>query len=114
MGFWLWQNFEKGSSVADWYAGLTADLKAHMRSHYTRFVDTIQCYYLGADWKQHVQLKYESQRFRQYGHEKETPHQFIMRRILYTVLGCFSRFRQTPPKKSIISAPRIPLVGLVC
>ncbi|KZP14654.1 hypothetical protein FIBSPDRAFT_751523, partial [Athelia psychrophila] len=84
MGFWLWKNFEKGSSVAEWYAGLTSDLKAHMRSHYTHFVDTIQRYFLGSEWKQYIQLKYENQSFRQSGHDKETPHQFIMRRILYT------------------------------
>lgn len=83
MGFWLWKNFEKGSSVTDWYAGLTTALKDHMRSHYTHFIDTIQQYYLGAEWKQHVQLKFENQRFRQYSHEKESLHQFIMRRILY-------------------------------
>lgn len=84
MGFWLWKRFKEGSSVADWYAGLTSDLKAHMRSHYTNFVDTIQRYFLGAEWKQYIQLKYENQHFRQTGHDKESPHQFIMRRILYT------------------------------
>lgn len=84
MGFWLWKRFKEGSSVADWYTGLTSDLKAHMRAHYTNFADTIQRYYLGAEWKQYIQLKYENQRFRQSGHDKETPHQFIMRRILYT------------------------------
>ncbi|KZP21110.1 hypothetical protein FIBSPDRAFT_741208, partial [Athelia psychrophila] len=84
MGFWLWKQFEKNSPVADWYAGLTSDLKAHMRAHYSNFIDTIQRYYLGSEWKQYIQLKYENQRFRQSGREKETPHQFIMRRILYT------------------------------
>lgn len=84
MGFSLWKRFKEGSSVADWYTGLTSDLKAHMRSHYTNFADTIQHYFLGAEWKQYIQLKYENQCFRQSGHEKETPHQFIMRRILYT------------------------------
>ncbi|KZP24428.1 hypothetical protein FIBSPDRAFT_735857 [Athelia psychrophila] len=55
-----------------------------MRSHYTHFVDTIQRYFLGSEWKQYIQLKYENQSFRQAGHEKESPHQFIMCRILYT------------------------------
>lgn len=92
MGFWLWKNLETGSAVANWYANLTANVKDHMRSHFTHFVSVIQQYFLGQEWQQYIQLKYEQQRFRQRGHDQETPHQFIMRRILYTQM-----LLQVPP-----------------
>ncbi|KAF7986132.1 hypothetical protein HWV62_38486 [Athelia sp. TMB] len=84
MGFWLWKTLKKDSGVARWYAGLSTNLKTWMRIHYLNYVEVILHYYLGREWQQHVELQYQQQTFRQKGHEQETPHDFILRRILYT------------------------------
>ncbi|KAF7968769.1 hypothetical protein HWV62_29370 [Athelia sp. TMB] len=84
MGFWLWKTLKKDTPVAKWYAALSTDLKAWMRGHYLNYVEVLQHYFLGRDWQQYIELEYQQQLFRQPGHEKESPHDFIMRRILYT------------------------------
>lgn len=84
MGFWLWQTLKPGSAVAGWYTALPSALKQWMRGHYLHYVEAIRHYFLGRDWQQYVELQYQQQSFRQTGHENESPHEFIMRRILYT------------------------------
>ncbi|KAF7974579.1 hypothetical protein HWV62_11958 [Athelia sp. TMB] len=78
MGFWLFRTLKAGSGVAQWYATLAADMKTWMREHYSHYIQAIQHYYLGCEWQQHIQLKYQRQTFRQSGHETESPHEFIM------------------------------------
>lgn len=52
-----------------------------MRSHYLHYIETIKFYFLGRPWQQKMCYKLEAQRFRQLGHEKETPHHYFIRRI---------------------------------
>ncbi|KAF7971704.1 hypothetical protein HWV62_20053 [Athelia sp. TMB] len=86
MAFWMFRTLKPDSGVAQWYAVLPPDWKTWMRAHYTRFIEVVLHYYLGREWQRHIQLQYQQQSFRQDGHLGETPHEFIMRRILYTRL----------------------------
>jgi hypothetical protein len=48
------------------------------------YLEGIKVYWLGNLWQQQKQREYSEQYFRQPGHTRESPHDFIMRRILYT------------------------------
>lgn len=54
-----------------------------MRAHYLNYVETIKYYFLGRPWQQRMQFELETQRFRQAGHEMETPHHYFIRRIRF-------------------------------
>ena len=84
LGYWLWMNLEDGSDIKDWFTTLTYDEQAHMRSHYINYLRGIKDGYLGEAWQSKINRVYETQYFRQIGHEKEMPKTFIIRRIMYT------------------------------
>ena len=84
LGYWLWMNLEDGSDIKDWFATLTYEEQAHMRSHYINYLRGIKDGYLGEAWQSKINRVYETQFFRQIGHEKEMPKTFIIRRIMYT------------------------------
>ena len=84
LGYWLWMNLEDGSDIKDWFTTLTYDEQAHMRSHYINYLRGIKDGYLGEAWQSNINRVYETQYFRQIGHEKEMPKTFIIRRIMYT------------------------------
>lgn len=95
LGFWLGQTLEKDSPVEEWYMALSPKWKTYMRAHYLNYVETIKYYFLGRPWQQKMQFELETQRFRQTGHEKETPHHYFIRRIRFVRM-----FLQVPPDSS--------------
>ena len=83
LGYWLWMNLEDGSDIKDWFTTLTYAEQAHMRSHYINYLRGIKDGYLGEAWQSKINRVYETQYYRQIGHEKELPKTFIIRRIMY-------------------------------
>ena len=83
LGYWLWMNLEDGSDIKDWFAMLTFEEQAHMRSHYINYLRGIKDGYLGEAWQSKINRVYEGQYFRQIGHERELPKTFIIRHIMY-------------------------------
>ncbi|KAJ7918044.1 hypothetical protein B0H13DRAFT_2321827 [Mycena leptocephala] len=84
LGFWLGMRLEAGSPVQEWYIGLPGAQQALMRQHYILYLQAIKDLYLGRTWQRKMNRVYEMQRFRQRGHENETPQKYLGRRILYT------------------------------
>lgn len=84
LGYWLWNRLVDGSPVQTWFATLTFDQQAKMRSHYMVYLRHIQKDYLGNNWQLRMNAVYENQSFRQTGHERKSPPAFITRRIMYT------------------------------
>ena len=97
LGYWLWKRLEPGSTIRNWYGSLSPLWKTWMRSHYLNYLEGIKIYWLGNLWQQQKQREYSEQYFRQPGHSCESPHDFIMRRILYTREPTW-----TQPKRSFI------------
>lgn len=83
LGFWLGQTLEPNSPAEEWYMTLPPKWKNYMRGHYLNYIDTIKHYFLGRPWQQRMQYEFEAQRFRQAGHEGETPHHYFVRRIRF-------------------------------
>jgi hypothetical protein len=83
LGYWLWSKLTEESSVQRWFATLTFQEQARMRSHYILYLKGIKDLFLGKTWQMKMNDIYESQSFRQAGHERESPADFINRRIMY-------------------------------
>ncbi|KAJ3524492.1 hypothetical protein NM688_g8548 [Phlebia brevispora] len=79
----MWQRLKEGSGPRLWYQTLAPDLKAYMRQHYLHFLTVVRSHYLGDRWLQLLNSEYRVQAFRQKGHSKETPLDFIQWWILY-------------------------------
>ena len=84
LGYWLWNSLKPGSKVQVWFATLTGLEQAKMRSHYIHYLKGIKELFLGKKWQMQMNVAFESQAFRQPGHEREAPSTFIARRIMYT------------------------------
>ena len=84
LGYWLWNSLKPGSKVQVWFATLTGSEQARMRSHYIHYLRGIKELFLGKKWQMQMNVVFESQAFRQPGHECEAPSTFITRRIMYT------------------------------
>ena len=57
-----------------------------MRSHYILYLKGIKDVFLGKSWQMRMNTLFESQSFRQLGHERESPTTFIAWRIMYTCM----------------------------
>jgi hypothetical protein len=75
---------EEGSAVQVWYASLPGEQQVLMRTHWILYLQGIKDMYLGRTWQRKMNRQYELQRFRQKGHETETPQAFIARRTMWT------------------------------
>ena len=84
LGYWLWNSLKPGSKVQVWFATLTGSEQARMRSHYIHYLKGIKELFLGKKWQMQMNVAFESQSFRQPGHDREAPSTFIARRIMYT------------------------------
>ncbi|KAF8174358.1 hypothetical protein K438DRAFT_1609802 [Mycena galopus ATCC 62051] len=84
LGQWLGMRLVEGSPVQVWYSGLPGIQQAVMRRHYLLYLQAIKEHYLGNSWQRRMNSEYERQRFRQRGHETETPRAYIGRRIMWT------------------------------
>lgn len=77
LGDWLWTKLVKGSAIRDWFEMLTLDEQVAMKRNYSTYLEGIRDGFLGEDWLLQVTRTFEEQRFRQKGHERELPQQFI-------------------------------------
>lgn len=84
LGYWLWNSLKAGSKVQVWFSTLTGSEQSKMRSHYIFYLKGIKEMFLGKKWQMQMNVVFESQAFRQSGHEREAPSTFIARRIMYT------------------------------
>jgi hypothetical protein len=86
LGFWLPTRLKEGSSVQLWFFTLPAARQQEMRNHYLVYLQVIKDKYLGKKWCLKMNVKYEGQKFRKPGHDKESPQAFLGRRVRYTRL----------------------------
>ncbi|KAJ7704219.1 hypothetical protein B0H14DRAFT_3526732 [Mycena olivaceomarginata] len=84
LGYWLGMRLTADSPVQIWYASLPGEQQATMRSHWILYLQAIKDMYLGRTWQRKMNRQYEVQRFRQKGHESETPQAFVARRTMWT------------------------------
>ena len=84
LGYWLWFRLKEGSAVRRWFVTLPVTHQSFMRSHYLRFLKGIKDGFLSHRWQLKMNNYYNSQTFRERGHERELPSEFIIRRIIYT------------------------------
>ncbi|EDR11784.1 uncharacterized protein LACBIDRAFT_323973 [Laccaria bicolor S238N-H82] len=84
LGYWLWFRLKDKSPVKSWFITLPLTYQTYMRSHYLKFLKGIKDGYLGHRWQLKMNNYYNSQQFRERGHERESPSEFIVRRIVYT------------------------------
>ena len=84
LGFWLWFRFKERSTVKTWFVTLPIMHQTYMRSHYLKFLKGIKDRFLGTRWQLKMNNYYNSQIFRERGHERESPTEFVMRRSVYT------------------------------
>ena len=84
LGYWLWFRLKEGSGVRNWFVTLPMTHQAFMRSHYLKFLKGIKDGFLGNKWQLKMNNYYNNQTFRERNHEKESPADFITRRIVYT------------------------------
>lgn len=84
LGYWLWNSLKPRSKVQVWFSTLTGLEQVKMRSHYIYYLKGIKEMFLGKKWQMQMNVSFESQAFRQPGHEREAPSTFIARRIMYT------------------------------
>ena len=84
LGYWLWFRLKEKSAVRTWFVTLPMMHQSYMRSHYLKFLKGIKDGFLGARWQLKMNNFYNAQVFRERGHERESPTEFIVRRIVYT------------------------------
>ena len=70
--------------MRSWYQTLPTSWKKWMKRYHLNFLSAVKTHYLGERWLEEKNAEYATQRFRQEGHSKETPLQFVQRRILYS------------------------------
>ncbi|KAJ7176531.1 hypothetical protein C8R46DRAFT_1213104 [Mycena filopes] len=83
LGYWLWTRLKKTSSVYKWFMALPTIQQAAMRAHHLTYLRGIKEGFLGRTWLLQMNLVFEQQSFRQEGHAKEKPQEFIVRSITY-------------------------------
>ena len=84
LGYWLWFRLKEKSTVKTWFVTLPVTHQSYMRTHYLRFLKGIKDGFLGSRWQLKMNNYYNAQTFRERGHEREMPTEFIVRRIVYT------------------------------
>ncbi|KAI0812776.1 hypothetical protein BC629DRAFT_1280051, partial [Irpex lacteus] len=84
MGQHLWLRLKEGSPARVWYYTLSQSWKNWMRRYHLNFLTAVKTLFLGDRWLEDRSAEYATQRFRQDGHQRESPLEFIQRRILYT------------------------------
>ncbi|KAI0733878.1 hypothetical protein BC629DRAFT_1301793, partial [Irpex lacteus] len=84
MGQHLWLRLKEGSPARAWYYSLPLSWKTWMKRYHLNFLSMVKTHLLGDRWLEGRNAEYATQRFRQEGHQRETPLEFIQRRILYT------------------------------
>ncbi|KAI4294379.1 hypothetical protein K525DRAFT_212787, partial [Schizophyllum commune Loenen D] len=92
LGYWLWQRLEEGSSVQLWYMTLEDRTKDWMQFNARNWILGIVYGFLGRRWLSQLATEFKQQSFREGAkHRRETPHDFINRRILLSRLLGYSQ-----------------------
>ncbi|KAL1666288.1 hypothetical protein GGF50DRAFT_17419, partial [Schizophyllum commune] len=92
LGYWLWQKLEAGSSVQLWYMTLEDSTKDWMQMNARNWMLGLVYGFLGRRWLTQLATEFKQQAFREGAkHRKESPHDFINRRILLARLLGYSR-----------------------
>jgi hypothetical protein len=86
MGSYLWMRLEEGSAARSWYTMLTDEWKTYMRYHVVYYMGVIKTYWLGDRWQQERNMEFQEMRFRMKGKERESPSEYIQKRVLYARL----------------------------
>ncbi|RDB15235.1 hypothetical protein Hypma_004746 [Hypsizygus marmoreus] len=84
LGYWLWTKLKPNSDVRRWFTLLDTKSKTWAKSHYRNYLTMIKDNFLGRSWQLDINQEFNSQNFRQQGHDFESPRGFIQRRVLYT------------------------------
>jgi len=84
LGYWLWFCLKEKSTVRTWFVTLLIMHQTYMHSHFLRFLKGIRDGFLGSHWQLKMNNYYNSQNFRERRHERESPTEFVVRRIVYT------------------------------
>ena len=84
LGYWLWFCLKDSSPIKRWFVTLPVTHQSYMRSHYLKFLKGLKDGYLGHRWQLKMNNYYNSQTFCERNHERESPSDFIIRRIIYT------------------------------
>ncbi|KAJ8691350.1 hypothetical protein PTI98_010933 [Pleurotus ostreatus] len=71
-------------AAKDWFTTLPSEVRRIATSSYLQFVLCIREHFMDAHWIDERTIEYEEMRFRQEGHKRETPLQFVQRRLKYT------------------------------
>ncbi|PBK63534.1 hypothetical protein ARMSODRAFT_894322, partial [Armillaria solidipes] len=84
LGQWLWKGLKEESDIYTWFSTLSTNDQEYMRENVVNFLTVIKDDFLGDQWQVLMNDVFEAQRFRQRGHENESPQGFITRRTMYT------------------------------
>jgi hypothetical protein len=84
LGHHLVHTFEEDSQIMRFWDTLSFGWKSHMKSHWTLFVGSIRELYLTPRWENNMEAKYQAFSFRQDGHHKESPLDFINRCVRWS------------------------------
>ncbi len=84
LGAWLWKSFEEDSDIYTWFNTLPPLDQAEARTSVYNMLNLIKEDFLGDSWQALMNDVFESQRFRQRGHESESPQAFITRCAMYS------------------------------
>ncbi|KDQ28328.1 hypothetical protein PLEOSDRAFT_1104993 [Pleurotus ostreatus PC15] len=72
------------AAAKDWFTTLPTEVRRLACSSYLNFILCIREHFMDAHWIDERTIEYEEMRFRQEGHSRESPLQFIQRRLKYS------------------------------
>ncbi|KAI5823118.1 hypothetical protein K523DRAFT_188107, partial [Schizophyllum commune Tattone D] len=83
LGEWLWSRLTANSPIQRWYMTLSETRKDHMRQSHRHYIAAIRRHYLGPAWISALSSEFRMQHFRDPKNSRESPQDFIYRRIMY-------------------------------
>ncbi|KAI5892568.1 uncharacterized protein SCHCODRAFT_02688882 [Schizophyllum commune H4-8] len=83
LGEWLWSRLVANSPIQWWYMTLSETRKDHMRQSHRHYISAIRRHYLGPAWISALSSEFRMQHFRDTKNPRESPQDFVYRRIMY-------------------------------
>jgi hypothetical protein len=81
--------FKAGNPIALWWFLLDTPTQLKCQSDYLTFLRPIMMHWFGEAWAKEVRDQYDTQSFRQTGHQSESPSDFVLQcMVLGRVLNC--------------------------
>ncbi|KIY47355.1 hypothetical protein FISHEDRAFT_74660 [Fistulina hepatica ATCC 64428] len=85
LAYALTTNIKRGTRLYTWFWEVLSDREhEEARNDWRMYLTMICTLYLGPQWIQDVEVEFEAQHYRQTGHEKEIPRDFVGRRLMYS------------------------------